>query len=124
MSTTDRPTLPAPLVRAAAGAEFLDRLDPAWFVMVDAATLDIGSGHLCVLGQLARYLPCSWGAERHTLYLRAAEHLGLDVLARIDFGFVPTSLDDVVPLTQAWLIVLYRRRMAGPAAVGEQLVGV
>lgn len=38
--------------RVERGADFLDDADPGWYRRVDAASLELGSGDSCVLGQL------------------------------------------------------------------------
>lgn len=114
MSDTDFLTPDGNLLDLAeAGAAFLDQRVPSWFVVVNPRTLDLGSGHLCVLGQLGmvvKHEPC----ERHVRYLAVAEALGVSVVDQFRLGFVPGALDDVVPLTVAWLTILNRRRCLGP----------
>ena len=97
--------------RAARGAALLDDRDPGWAARVDPATLSLGDGAACVLGQL-------WGEYR--LGLGRARVLDLSsapgrFVSPIDLGFqavgdlgeAAEDLDYAL-LTRAW-----RREVAG-----------
>lgn len=116
MSTMDVPTRGGSLLsRAEAGAAFLDERLPAWFVLVNPKTLDIGRGNRCVLGQLGRFVKHE-ECDRNALYLAVADTFGLDAVRLLRLGFNAESLDDIVPLTVAWIAVINLRRRLGPVA--------
>jgi hypothetical protein len=108
MAQTQFPTLAAPLARAEAGAAFLDQAESAWTEHIDLATLDIGRGHLCILGQLGAHLDHD-ACDRNALYLVAADAYGLNAEAILLLGFTGDS-DDLPLLTTAWITVIHRRR--------------
>jgi hypothetical protein len=62
-----------------------------WREQVDVQTLDITSGHNCILGQVCGYS-------------RGCEHLELDEPDRVRFGFLPPYLDDkFTRIPDSWL---------------------
>ena len=78
-----RVTLDAARARAARGAAYLDGADDGWHSRLDAATLELGDGAHCVLGQLH-------GGFRHGLLRARVLDLSsapLASLSPVDLGF-------------------------------------
>ena len=95
--------------RVAKGAAFLDEREPGWDARIDLDTLDLGSSHCCVLGQLHG----GFGAGLAATGLDDGD--GRD----IELGFFWTdahrfSLDDEPgALAAEWKRVITARREAG-----------
>lgn len=98
-------TLDAARARAAQGATLLDDRQPGWAGRIDPATLALGDGAACVLGQL-------WGEYRHGLGrarvidlssapTRFVSPVDLGFQAVGDLGDAAESLDYAL-LTRAW----------------------
>ena len=65
------------------GATYLDDVDPGWHRRVDADTLELSSGHACVLGQLHGDFRLGLG-RAHLLNLSSAPQPSLSPIA---YGF-------------------------------------
>lgn len=106
-------TFEAAQARAARGAEILDAEDPGWADRVDAASLRLGDGQACVLGQLhgeyrrglgrARVLDLSSAPRRFV----SPVDLGFQAVG--DLGEAAEDLDYAL-LTRAWREVVHARR--------------
>jgi hypothetical protein len=96
------------------GAKFLDARDPGWAHKVDPITLDMGSGELCVFGQLYGYY--FEGLERYHFRngeqytygfsLNADDHRNAE--GAIDLAAVNASWEE---LDIAWEREILARRM-------------
>lgn len=108
MSNQQFPTLPEPILRVIAGAEFLDRVQPDWVDLIDTSTLDIARNHLCVLGQLGKHLRPE-SVDRYWMYMIAVEAYGISGEQILTFGFTG-ELDEIPALTAAWVLIVEARR--------------
>lgn len=110
-------TLEAARARASRGADLLDAADPGWAHRVDPASLHLGDGHACVLGQLHGEYHLGLGRAR-VLDLSSApgrfvSPVDLGFQAASDLGGGAEDLDYAL-LTRAW-----REAIAARAQVGE-----
>lgn len=106
MSATN--ILPAPIRRAIAGVEFLDRVEPGWVDLIDVSQLDIALNDRCVLGQLGRHLypDCP---DRLAVYQVAIDAYGIGEWQMFQCGFTG-EFDEIDSLTAAWLILIQARQ--------------
>lgn len=108
-------TLTVARERAARGAAYLDEVHRGWYRLIDDATLDMGNGRACVLGQL--YGSFATGLRRCQIINPASEpnpfispvHLGLLAVQRV---CEPLQEQDYEYLNQAWREEIRRRREA------------
>lgn len=114
MSNQQFPTLPAPLKRVIAGAEFLDGVEPGWVDLLDVSQLDIALNDWCVLGQLGKCLDPDW-SDRLGVYHVAIDAYGLDTVQLLEFGFTG-ELAEIQTLTSAWVLVIQARRCTAAIA--------
>lgn len=124
MSQIQFPTLGPPAARAAAGARFLDTVQPDWLDHVDEMRLDIALNDRCVLGQLgARIDPeC---ADSQYVYQVAIDTYRLHITELFQYGFMG-ELDEIDDLNFAWvsLIAIRRTMLAVAARAGVEDVEV
>jgi hypothetical protein len=112
-----RVTIDAARARAARGAAYLDGADDGWHTRLDPATLELGDGAHCVLGQLhggfragllrARVLDLS------SAPLASLSPVDLGFQARRDLGEEIEALDYAF-LNRAWREELGRRGTSRP----------
>ena len=102
--------------RVARGATYLDDVDPGWYRRVDADTLELSSGHACVLGQLHGDFRRGLG-RAHILNLSSAPQPNLSPVA---YGFrcvqtVPEEHQDrdYALLNAAWQTEIRARQQQG-----------
>lgn len=68
------------------GVEFLDEMRPAWRKQIDPETLDLSSGHSCILSQL--FGGFREGRETLGLSLAVTRALGLNYEARTNLDWL------------------------------------
>lgn len=107
-------SMPAPIVRAVAGAEFLDEHEPGWLDLVDEQYLDIAGIDECPLGQLGRHLDLDHSDAGEYCWV-AVDKYGLDTEAMLQLGFAG-EVDEIPSLNAAWVGVIYARRRLAKAA--------
>lgn len=84
--------------KVAAGAAYLDAVQPGWAERINLATLDLGSPTRCVIGQsVARYLD-------------GIEELNLSIVEGQALGFAAERASQYEELTQAWIPVIKERQ--------------
>lgn len=110
-------TLERARLRVARGAAYLDDVMPGWYRQIDAATLELGDGRCCVLGQLHGDFRLGLGRSA-ILRLSSAPRANLSPVA---LGFlcvqdVPEAWQeqDYAHLNQAWREEVARRQPRRP----------
>jgi hypothetical protein len=91
--------------RAAAGAALLDARVPGWYERIDAASINISSAYMCVLGQ-------AFHGEHESGYMVGLRALGLDTGVASKYGFAAKSPE----LEEAWREEIAHRRLRVPVA--------
>lgn len=97
------------------GGEMLAERLPGWHHFISLASLDVSSGFMCVLGQLAQFYPGAQSFVVHnpadTPYGNLATGLGVSGKG-VKYGFVCSEKATYSELTQAWrdYIVALRTR--------------
>lgn len=104
--------------RVAAGATWLDKVEPDWWNKVSLSTLDMDDGCLCVVGQLEGMVDGDgddW--TRPGPYTRFMERHGMDVKTQRALGLLDEpeweqedAFDDLAMLHGLWSIAILRRR--------------